>query len=392
MIYNFDRVVNRQDSDCEKWGNTLSIFGSQDILPLWIADMDFPCAEPIIKAIHKRTEHGIFGYYLRENCYWQSVQRWIEQRSGWWVDTDWMCHSPGVVAGVAFAILGNTDKGDGVLIQQPVYHPFANIININERKVINSPLLHTQSGYVIDFDDFEQKASQAKLFILCNPHNPSGRAFTKDELLKMGEICLRHNVTIVSDEIHADFVYRPNHHTHIASLSPELAASTITLVAPSKSFNIAGFCTAVAIIENKKLRESYYHEMMKIHIDNSNICGAVALQAAYNECGEWLDQVMVYLERNIDFVIDFLRTNIPSVKCHKPEATFLLWLDFREWGLTEAELDDFMINKAHLGMNHGSMFGAEGTCFQRMNIGAPRSTIEKAMNQLLNAARDEGYL
>ncbi|MEG2865371.1 MAG: PatB family C-S lyase [Mucinivorans sp.] len=392
MTYNFDRVVDRHHSECEKWDNTMAIFGEDNVIPLWIADMDFPCADPIIEAIHRRTRHGIFGYCLREEGYWLSVQNWLERRSGWWVPTETMLHSPGVVAGVAFAMLANTEKGDGVMIQPPVYHPFANVININERRVVNNPLIHTDDGYRIDFEDFERKAAESKVFILCNPHNPSGRAFTREELLRMGEICLRHSVVIISDEIHSDFVYAPRHHTHIASLSPELAARTVTLIAPSKSFNVAGFCTAVAIIPDEKLREGYTHQMMKIHLDNSNICGAVALQTAYNECEDWLDQIMKYLESNIDFVLDFLKKNLPNVHCHKPEATFLMWLDFRDWGLTEEQLDDFLIHKAYLGMNHGSMFGVEGTCFQRMNIGAPRATIERALNQLLAAARVEKYV
>lgn len=391
MTYDFDRIVDRQNSDCEKWGNTQTIFGTQDVIPLWIADMDFPCADPIIEAINRRTRHGIFGYYMREECYWQSAQRWIERRQGWFVPTSAMLHSPGVVAGVAFAMLANTKQGDGVLIQPPVYHPFANLIKVNDRLLITNPLRHTQNGYEIDFEDFEQKAKQAKVFILCNPHNPTGKCLTKEELLRMGQICLENNVVIISDEIHSDFVYSPSHHTHIASLSPELAQNTITLIAPSKSFNIAGFCTALAIIPSDDLREGYANQMAKIHIDNSNICGAVAMQAAYNNCEDWLTQIMSYLEGNIDFVIEFLAKNLPSVRCQKPQATFLLWLDFRAWGLSEDELDDFLIRKARLGMNHGSMFGIEGTGFQRMNIGAPRATIQRALNQLLEAAVAEGY-
>ncbi|MEG0602444.1 MAG: MalY/PatB family protein [Mucinivorans sp.] len=392
MIYNFDRVIDRHHSECEKWDNTMAVFGEDDVIPLWIADMDFPCAEPIIEAIHRRTQHGIFGYYMREDCYWQAVQRWVERRSGWKVECQAMVHSPGVVAGVAFAMLGNSEPGDGVMIQPPVYHPFANVIRINNRRVINNPLRLTADGYQIDFEDFERKAASSKVFILCNPHNPTGRAFTEQELRRMGEICLRHSVVIISDEIHSDFVYAPRHHIHIASLSAELAAATVTLIAPSKSFNVAGFCTAVAIITNDELREKYIDQMMRVHLDNSNICGAVALQAAYNECEDWLDQIMQYLEANIDFVLNFLHTNMPNVVCHKPEATFLLWLDFRAWGLCEDTLDDFLIHKARLGMNHGSMFGVEGTCFQRMNIGAPRATISRALNQLLAAAKAQGYV
>lgn len=392
MTYDFDREIDRLHSDCEKWGNTQTVFGSDEVIPLWIADMDFPCADPIVRAIQRRAEHGVFGYYLREECYWQSVQRWIERRAGWWAPTGAMVHSPGVVAGVAFALLGNTQEGDGVLIQPPVYHPFANLIRINNRRLVTNPLVHTDEGYRIDFEDFERKAAQSKLFILCNPHNPTGRCFTREELLQMGEICLRHNVVIVADEIHSDFVYAPCRHIHIASLSPELAHATVTLVAPSKSFNVAGFCTAVAVIPNDELRARYEHEMAKIHIDNSNICGAVALQAAYNECEEWLEQLMTYLEGTIDEVRAFLAQKMPSVGFHKPEATFLLWLDFRAWGLDEDALTQFLVQKAKLGMNRGSMFGAEGTGFARMNIGAPRATIRRALEQLYSAAKAAGYV
>lgn len=392
MTYDFDCAVDRRNSDCEKWGNTQTIFGSNDLIPLWIADMDFPCAAPIIEAIQRRTQHGVFGYYLREDCYWQSVQRWVERRGGWWVPTGAMVHSPGVVAGVAFAILGNTKEGDGVLIQPPVYHPFANLVQLNNRKLISNALVHTDEGYRIDFEDFERKAAESKLFILCNPHNPTGRCFTREELLKMGAICLKYGVVIVSDEIHSDFVYKPFQHIHIASLSPELAQATMTLIAPSKSFNVAGFCTAVAIITDDELRARYEHEMAKIHIDNSNICGAVALQAAYNECEDWLCQLMSYLEGTIHEVREFLAQKMPSVGCHKPEATFLLWLDFRAWGLDEDALTQFLVHKAKLGMNRGSMFGADGCCFARMNIGAPRATIRRALEQLYAAAKTEGYV
>lgn len=391
MKYDFDTVIDRSHSDCEKYNNTLAIFGRGDILPLWIADMDFRSSKPIIEALQARASHGVFGYACRTQKYKRSIQNWVERRAGWYVDQDWLCYSPGVVAGVAFAMLGNTNVGDGVLIQPPVYHPFAELIKVNDRKIINNPLKETEKGYEIDFADFEAKVKLAKVFILCNPHNPSGRCFTEAELVRMGEICVANNVIIISDEIHSDFVYAPCHHIHIASLKPEFAARTITLIAPSKSFNIAGFTTAIAIIPSAEQREKYCHQMAKIHVDGSNIGGMTALMAAYNESEDWLTQVVSYLEGNIDYVLDFLACNMPSVKCRKPQATFLLWLDFRAWGLSEAEVEKFLVFKAGIGMNHGSMFGANGECFFRMNIGAPRATIERAMNQLLDAAKKEGY-
>lgn len=392
MKYDFDFIIDRKGTDCEKYCNTLAIFGRGDILPLWIADMDFRSSQAIVTALQKRAQHGIFGYACRSKAYNQSIQNWLERRAGWYVDTDWICYSPGVVAGVAFAMLANTEMGDGVLIQPPVYHPFAELIRINERTIVNNPLRHTENGYEIDFTDFEEKIKQAKVFILCNPHNPSGRCFTEQELIQMGEICVANNVVIISDEIHSDFVYKPHHHIHIASLRPEFAERTITMIAPSKSFNIAGFTTAIALISNSEQRKKYCHQMAKIHVDNSNVGGMTALMAAYNESEDWLDQVVQYLESNIDYVLDFLANNIPIIKCHKPQSTFLLWLDFRALGLSEAEVEKFLVFKAGIGMNHGSMFGPGGDCFFRMNIGAPRATIVTAMEQLLAAAKNDGFV
>lgn len=393
MKYNFDTVIDRTQSDCDKFSttSTQTLFGTNDVIPMWIADMDFVSGDFIIDAIKKRADHGVFGYHCRTEKYNQAIINWVARRSGWNMQSQWLEFSPGVVAGLTFAMLGLTKEGDGVLIQPPVYHPFAIAINHNKRKVINNPLRYTEHGYEIDFEDLDKKLAQAKIFLMCNPHNPSGRCYTKEELLKIGELCIKHDVKIISDEIHSDFVYAPNHHIHIASLSPEIAERTITLIAPSKSFNIAGFCTAVAIIPNPKLKEIYFDEMLKIHVNNSNIFGAVALEAAYNNGDQWMDEVKVYLESNIDYCLDFIKTHIPSIKCHKPQATFLLWLDFSAWGLSQADLSKFLVAKAHLGLNDGAMYGQEGQGFQRINIGAPRSTIVEAMTRLYNAAKEAGY-
>lgn len=390
MIYDFDTIIDRSQSDCDKYSSTKALFGTDDVIPMWIADMDFPSGDFIIDALKQRADHKIFGYHCRCERYNQSIINWVATHSGWHIDSSWLEFSPGVVAGVTFAMLGLTKEGDGVLIQPPVYHPFAIAINHNKRKVINNPLRYTENGYVIDFEDLDRKLSQAKVFLMCNPHNPSGRCFTKEELLKIGELCIKHDVKIISDEIHSDFVYKPHQHIHIASLSPELAERTITLIAPSKSFNIAGFCTAVAIIPNPKLKEIYFDEMLKIHVNNSNIMGAVALEAAYTKGDEWMQQVKTYLEANIDYCLDFIQHNIPTIKCHKPEATFLLWLDFSAWGMKQDELSHFLVEKARLGLNDGAMYGAEGIGFQRINIGAPRATIAQAMKQLHAAAKEAG--
>lgn len=393
MKYNFDLEIDRTVTDCEKYSNNKAIFGTDDIMPLWIADMDFASADFIVDALAKRAEHGVMGYTCRCESFWTAVMEWMENHSGWKIEREWLTFSPGVVAGVVFAMNSSSKEGDGILIQPPVYHPFANVINHNHRKVINNPLVWTENGYRIDFEDFEEKAKQAKVFIMCNPHNPTGRVFTEDELRKMGEICVKHNVVVVCDEIHMDFIYKPFKHTHFASLDKRFADITITLSAPSKSFNIAGLCTAYAVIPNPKLREGYETEMTKIHCDNSNIFGVEALKAAYTKKGEeWLEQMLNYLEANIDFVIDFLHKNIPNVKCLKPEATFLLWFDFREWGISQEQLNDILIKDAKLGLNCGTMYGEQGRGFMRVNIGAPRCTIERAMKQLLHAAKMHGLV
>lgn len=382
-IYDFDKIIDRTSTDCEKWDNRTAIFATDNVIPLWVADMDFESGDFIIDALRRRVDHSVFGYTFRSRDYTASIQGWLKRRSGWDVESDWVAFSPGVVTGATFAILACTKPGDGVLIQQPVYHPFAIITKANDRKVVNNGLIYTEKGYRIDFEDFEKKLSQVKAFILCNPHNPTGRAFTEAELRQMGELCVKHNVTIISDEIHSDFVYAPNRHTHIAALDKRFAEHTITFVAPSKSFNLAGFFTAVAIIPNPQLMTSYQREIKRYHADNSNIMGMEALKAAYTHGDQWMDQLKEYLEGNIDYVVNFLAKNLPSVRCIKPEATYLMWLDFSAWGMTQDQLNDALVNKAGLGMTSGAIFGDAGVGFQRLNIGTRRSLLVQAMEQLL---------
>lgn len=385
MKYDFDTYIDRIGTNCEKYESLVPLFGTDKVIPLWLADMDFATADFICDAMRQRLEHPIFGYTFRPECYHNSIAGWVERRAGWEIDTQWLAFSPGVVAGVTFAMLGCTKEGDGVVIQPPVYHPFANTIRFNNRVVLNNPLVESKGGYVIDFEDLETKLANAKAFILCNPHNPTGRVYTRDELVHIGELCAKYDVTIISDEIHSDFTFKPNRHIHIASLSDDLAMRTITLLAPSKSFNIAGLSTAVAIIPNAKRMESYREQVAKIHVDNGNIFGTVALKAAYEQGDEWMDQMLDYLQGNVDFVYDFISQNIPSVGCYKPESTFLMWLDFRGWGMEHADLCRFLVEKAGLGMGDGAIYGVEGVGFQRLNIGTPRSVLRRALEQLAEA-------
>lgn len=390
--YDFDTYIDRIGTDCEKYEDLTRVFGTDQVIPLWLADMDFATADFILEAMAQRMKHPIFGYTFRPQCYFDAIRGWVKRHNGWDIDTSWIAFAPGVVAGVTFGMLSSTKEGDGVVIQPPVYHPFGNTIRYNNRKVLNNPLVQDpQTGeYRIDFEDLDKKLAQAKAFILCNPHNPTGRVFTEDELLKIGDLCKKHDVTIISDEIHSDFIFKPHKHIHIASLSEELANRTVTLIAPSKSFNVAGFSTAVAIIPNAERHQAYQSEVDKIHIENGNIFGSVALKTAYEQGDEWMACLRDYLQGNIDFVHDFMTRNIPSVGCYKPESTFLMWLDFRNWRMSQQELNRFLIYEAGLGMGDGSIYGIEGTGFERLNIGTPRSVLERAMNQLLDAVRKHG--
>lgn len=390
--YDFDTYIDRIGTDCEKYEDMKSVFGTDQVIPLWIADMDFATADFIVEAMERRMKHPIFGYTFRPQCYFDAIRGWVYRHNGWDIDTSWIAFSPGVVAGVTFGMLSCTKEGDGVVIQPPVYHPFGNTIRYNHRTVLNNPLIQDPATgeYRIDFDDLDQKLAQAKAFILCNPHNPTGRVFTREELLKIGELCKKHDVTIISDEIHCDFIFQPHEHIHIASLTEDLANRTITLIAPSKSFNVAGFSTAAAIIPSPERHAAYQAEVDKIHIENGNIFGSVALKTAYEQGDEWMRQLLEYLQGNVDFVYDFMTANIPSVHCYKPEATFLMWLDFRKWGMTQEELNRFLVQEAGLGLGDGSVYGIEGTGFQRLNIGTPRSVLQRAMNQLLEAVRKHG--
>ncbi len=390
MLYDFDRVIDRAGTGCEKVDNCPQVFGCGDLLPLWIADMDFATPDFVLDAIRRRLDHPVLGYTFRGPGFFEAATGWLARRGGWNVRPEWIDYSPGVVAGLAFALQTVTAEGDGVVIQPPVYPPFARVIKLNNRRVVDNPLVWNGSTYTIDFDDLDRKLATAKAFLMCNPHNPTGRVYTRKELQRIGELCVKHNVYIVSDEIHSDLVQKPYQHIHIASLGGEIAARTITLVAPSKTFNIAGLSTALAITSDDTLRRRFRHTCSKLHLDQGNIFGTVALEAAYRQGDEWLDQMNAYTGGNLDYVVDFLHKNIPSIGCYRPESTYLLWLDFRAWGMSQEELCRFMTGQACLGLNDGEHFGAEGVGFMRLNVASPRSVMEEAMARLLRACKARG--
>lgn len=390
MVFNFDKIIPRSNTCCEKYDLRDEIFGRSDLIPMWIADMDFESPDFIVKAIEERASHPIFGYSFRDQEYNDSITKWVARRSDWKIDSSYLHFIPGVVAGIVFAMRAFSQQGDGVVIQPPVYSPFSRMTRQNDRTLLTNPLIEKDGLYSIDFEDLDSKLSRAKIFLLCNPHNPCGRVFTRHELEKIAQLCIKHDVIIISDEIHSDIIQQPHKHIHIASLGEQVAARTITLIAPSKTFNTVGFSTAVAIIPNKNLRERFEEEFMKLHADQGNIFGAIALKAAYTHGDSWVDQMNEYVGRNMDLVVEFMAERIPNLKCRKSEGTYLLWIDFRHYlGLMSVDqLDQLLIHKAGLGLNNGIKFGSEGLGWYRMNVACPRSIVEKAMTQLDKALRD----
>jgi cystathionine beta-lyase len=362
-----------------------------DVLPMWVADMDFRSPPAVTEAIIKAGQHGIFGYSKSRADYFEAVYNWFDRRFRWKTEQAWLVKTPGVVFAAAAAIRALTEPGDGVLIQPPVYYPFSRLVNANQRRLVNNPLIYEKGSYRIDFEDFEAKIieNKAKLYILCNPHNPVSRVWTREELIRLGDICVRHGVTIVSDEIHCDFIY-PGHHHHVfASLKDEFLDHTITCTAPSKTFNLAGLQAANIFIANKDMRKEYQEEIKRTGYSQINMAAAAACQAAYSCGSDWLDELILYLDESIAYVKNFLADEIPQIQLTEPQGTYLIWLDFNKFGLSEEEREDIILNKAKLWLNKGTMFGVEGRGFERMNIACPRAVLKKALTQLAEAFRGQ---
>jgi cystathionine beta-lyase len=384
MRYDFNQVIERRNTNSLKYDFAKERGMREDALPLWVADMDFQTAPEIIYRLHQAVEHGIFGYTEGKEAYFEAVRNWFQTYHYWEVKRNWLIKTPGIVFALAMAVKAYTKEGDSVLIQQPVYYPFSEVIEDNGRKLVNNSLKNIQGHYEIDFEDFEKKIveNHVKLFLLCNPHNPAGRVWTPAELKRMGEICLQHQVIIASDEIHGDFTYPGYHHTVLSSISEELADITVTCTAPSKTFNIAGLQISNIFISNAELRRKFRKEVDAAGYSQVNTLGLVACQAAYEEGRPWLDELKNYLTENLAYVRDFLKKELPEVTLVEPEGTYLLWLDFRNLKLSKEELEDLIINKAKLWLDSGAIFGEDGTGYQRINIACPRKTLEQAMKQL----------
>ena len=377
MAYNFDQVIDRRATESVKWHH----YG-EDMLPLWVADMDFVSPEPVVRALRERVEHGVFGYPQEPRELREAVVEWCARRYGWQIQPDWLAFVPGVVVGFNLACHAVTSPGDGVLLQTPVYPPFFGVPKNVQLELDQTELTRGPDGvYAIDFDAMEAAiAGRTRVFLLCNPHNPVGRVFTRAELERMAEMCLRHNLTICSDEIHCDLIFSGQRHIPIASLSPEIAERTITLIAPSKTFNIAGLSCSAAVIPSPALRKQVAaaHKGLMSHV---NVMGYVAALAAYRDGREWLDELLPYLEANRDFLHDYVNTQLPGIRMGKPEGTYLAWLDCREAGIPGKPCEFFM-REAKVALNDGATFGQGGEGFARLNFGCPRSTLARALDQM----------
>jgi cystathionine beta-lyase len=390
MAYSrFDEVIDRRNTDSLKHDFAVRRGRPGDILPLWVADMDFKAPQCVIDALTQKSLHGIFGYSESREDYDEALRKWFGDRFQWETHPEWLVKTPGVVFAISMAILAMTKEGDAVLIQEPVYYPFRESIVDNGRRLVVSELVYDGTSYAIDFDDFTYKIvkNHVKLFILCSPHNPVGRVWTKEELRRLGDICRENGVIVVSDEIHADIVYPGRRHTVFSNVQPDFQDFTITCTAPSKTFNLASLQVSNIFIPNPALRRAFIREVDKSGYSQPNVMGITACKAAYSGGQAWLEELLAYLTENLNYLRSFLKTTLPQVKLVEPEGTYLAWLDFRALRLSDKELENLIIHKAKLWLDGGTMFGSGGSGFQRINIACPRATLEKALLQLEAAVK-----
>lgn len=390
----FDTLVDRKNTDCLKYDFAAKWGKPENILPLWVADMDFKTSEKILDAIHKRIEHGIFGYTDNSEQYFEALADWMSKKHDWAIKRNWLVKTPGVVFALAMAVRAYTKAKDAVLIQQPVYYPFTEVVEDNDRKVISNDLVLEKDGkYSINFEDFERKIveNHVKLFLFCSPHNPVGRLWTEEELINIGEICIKHNVIVVSDEIHADFVFKERKHIVFANLRKEFEEISVICTSPTKTFNLAGLQVSNIFIANEKLRKQFKKQISAAGCGLINTIGLTACEAAYRFGNNWYEEMIKYVKDNIWFMKEYLERELPQLTMAEPEGTYLVWVDFRRLGLSEQELEELIVKKANLWLDSGAMFGKTGEGFERFNVACPRVTLEKALTQLKEAIRSRYY-
>ncbi len=388
MKYDFDTIIDRRDTNCVKYDLRGKLFGREDILPMWVADMDFPVAGFIIDAISDRLKHPVLGYTFRSGSFAESVTSWLDRRHNWKVETGAVGFSPGIVPALNMCVLEFSDPGDRVVVQPPVYFPFFSAVSNHGRELLYNQLVKRDGNYEMDFDHLEGLFKDGvKLFFLCNPHNPVGRVWSMEELQKLADLCVKYKVLVISDEIHSDLLLFGHRHIPFATLGKEVADLTLTCMAPSKSFNLAGLYTSVMIATNHRLKERYEKVLDAVHVGGDNILGQVALEAAYTRGDDWLDQLLVYLEDNYRAFCSVLNSSVPELFISPLEATYLAWLDFSFLKLDDKSLNDFIIHRAGLGLNDGPMFGPGGSRHQRLNLATPRKILMEAAGRLTAAVQ-----
>jgi cysteine-S-conjugate beta-lyase len=382
FMYSFDDVIERRNTHSLKWDDTERIFGAKDVLPMWVADMDFPAPPAVIEALSKRIAHGIFGYTVIPDSLKSAVKHWLQSRHQWEIEPSWLSFATGVVPAIAAAIEAFTNEEDRVVVFTPVYPPLFQLVKKHRRTLVTSPLRLAETRYEIDWDDFEEKIRGAKLLLLCSPHNPGGRVWTKEELIKIGELCVKHDVIVISDEIHADLTFPPSQHVPFASIDPAFAEKSVTCIAPTKTFNLAGLQAAAAIIPNETLKRQFNKVQQRQGFFTLNTFAVAGTEAAYRHGGEWLDALLQYLQKNINRLCSYIETNLPKLRVIRPEATYLVWIDCRPLGKTERQLKQLLLEKGKIAVEFGSKFGEEGRGFIRVNIACPRKTLEDALHRL----------
>ncbi len=389
MEYDFNTLIDRRGTSSSKWDRCKKDVGATDVLPMWVADMDFASPPAVVDALHKRVVHGIYGYTERTGSYYAALASWMKRRFDWDIPKNKIVFTPGVIVALNLIIQTFTQPGDKVIIQQPVYHPFSYAILNNKRILVNNQLQIQNGRYEMDLEHLRRSInSRTRLLILCSPHNPVGRVWTKGELARLAEICLKNKIIIVSDEIHADLVLKGHVHTPTATLSEEIADIVVTCTAPTKTFNIAGLGVANTIITNSILHDQFCEVVNKAGLEMTNVFAKVATEAAYNYGEDWLSHLLDYIQGNYEFLVSFLKSHIPQISVFPLEGTYLAWLDFRKLGLSDKDLKDFLIRKAKVWLDEGSKFGGGGEGFQRMNIGCPRILLEEGLTRIAHALKE----
>ncbi len=379
----FDQVIERRGTNSTKWDATKKLFGSDDVLPMWVADMDFKAPEEVLAAIKERVEHGVFGYNISPPSTSEAIVNWVKKRHGWDIQSDWISYNPGVVTAMAMAIGAFTLPRDRIVILTPVYQPFFHLVERNDRELVTVENILVNEQYEMDFTKLEDVLShEVKMLMLCNPHNPGGKVWKKEDLIRLGELCVKHDILILSDDIHSDMIVGEIPYTPISSLSEEIRERTITFIAPSKTFNLAGLQASAVIIPNKRLKLKFDHYQGSLGFYSLNTFGLVGMEAAYQYGEKWFDELLTYLKGNIQLLVNYIEANLPKIKVIKPEATYLVWLDCRGLGLSDEQIQKHLIEKGKIGLEPGKKYGPGGEGFVRINIGCSRTTLEEGLQRL----------